>query len=90
MNGILNHDYLYTTSAKFAAEQSKWIDETIFNALPEWKMKLIKRYKSRFIAWLLGVNVEIIHEELIANFGKRIIIKLNGKVIGVRSIKFSL
>lgn len=69
---------------KEADARSEWIDSTILNSIPSWKGGLIKKYKSRLLARILGVNVEIRHEELISDFGTRTVILLNGKAIGER------
>ena len=81
-------DFIITRIDKLANEKSKWIDQTILNSIPVWKASLLKKYPSKFLATILRVNIEIIYEELIGNFGRRIIIKNNGKIIDSRMFKF--
>lgn len=72
---------------KEARKRSMWIDNTIFKNLPKWKVDLIKKSRSRLVAKLLGVNIEIEHHPLLMGFGYKIVIKLNGKIIGKRMYK---
>lgn len=74
---------LNKTVEKIARERADWIDSTIQSHLPKWKVWLLKKYP--FLKSFLAVNIEIINEELIADFGTRVWIKLNGKVIGKRN-----
>ena len=75
-------------SDKIGLERAKWIDEVVLKNIPEWKVKIITKTKSKLIARLLNVNVEIQHMTLIADFGTETIVILNGKIIGRR--KFNL
>lgn len=65
-----------------ARERSEWIESVITENIPGWKIWLVKRFP--FLKNFLQIKVEIINEELIADFGMRVWIKLNGEVIGQR------
>lgn len=68
-------------------ERARWIDSTIEKALPEWKLKIMRKYPYPILARLLLINIEIKNIKLIADFGTRVEIKLNGKLIGKRNFK---
>lgn len=68
-------------------ERARWIDSIIEKALPEWKLKIMRKYPYPILAKLLLINIEIKNVQLIANFGTRVEIKLNGKLIGKRNFK---
>lgn len=68
-------------------ERARWIDSTIEKALPEWKLKIMRKYPYPILARLLLINIEIENVKLIANFGTRVEIKLNGKLIGKRNFE---
>lgn len=69
---------------KMANERALWIDTTIKKAVPEWKLNLLKRINHPLIRKVIGVDIEIINETLIVDFGTQVIIKLNNKIIGQR------
>lgn len=68
---------LYEATEKFAKEESKFIDDAIKELVPMWKLNLLLKVNTTFLRKLLKVNIEIIKEELIADFGWRIIVKNN-------------
>lgn len=72
---------------KIAEERAAWIDNTILNAIPQWKANLIRKYKSRLLAKILGVNFEVRTQQLIGEFGHRVGIFLNNKLIAERKYK---
>lgn len=81
----LQPTYILNKSVEqIAKERSEWIDSTIAMWIPAWRMKLLKKFPSKLLFKILVGDLEIINEELIANFGTRVWIKLNGKVIGRR------
>lgn len=63
---------LYEITEKFAREESKWIDEAIKELVPMWKLNLLLKVNTTFLRKLLGVDIKIVKEELIADFGWRI------------------
>ncbi len=65
--------------SSIVAKKSAWIDKTIRDAVPEWKLKILQKVNTTIIRKLLNVNLEIITEELIGNFGNQTIIKIIGK-----------
>lgn len=76
---------------KKAREQSEWIDSTVKSLLSKWQVFIIESSKTpRMIAGLVArsADIEIIHQELIGNFGWEIIIKQHGEVKAKR--KFNL
>lgn len=75
---------LYNYSEKIGTERARWIDDQILKVIPEWKRKIILKTKSKLLARLLNVKVEIEHWDLIADFGTETVIKLNNKVIARR------
>lgn len=87
MNDIFPNYILNKKASEIARERNEWIDSTIAKALPEWKRKVLEWFPNRFVARFLLVNVEIINETLIGNFGTKVRIILNGKVIGERNYK---
>lgn len=70
---------------RIARKRAWWIDTTIRENIPSWKWGCLKMFPNLWIALILNIDIEIICEELIADFGQRIIIKLNGKMIGTKS-----
>ena len=84
MKDIFPEYTLAKTTEKIARERAEWIDSTIASWIPAWRMKLLKKFPSKWLARILIGEVEIINEELIGNFGTQVWIKLNGKVIGQR------
>lgn len=66
-------------------KRAEWVDGTIAKALPKWKLKLLNKYPNPILAKLLFINIEIINQELVGNFGTQVRIKLNGKLIGKRN-----
>lgn len=65
-----------------ALERAEWIDSTIRSHLPSWKVYVLECFPG--LKPFLFIDIEILSETLIANFGVQITIKLNGKVIGQR------
>lgn len=83
-------DILQAKAEEFATERAQWIDETIKNSIPEWKRNILQKYPYNFIKKLLRVNVEVRSEELIADFGERVIIINNGQYIAARKFKYQI
>lgn len=81
-------DVLQKTTEQIAEEQARFIDQTIAEHVPQWKLSLLRKFQYPLLARILFVNVEVEHSTLVANFGKEVRVKLNGKVIGSR--KYSL
>ena len=67
---------------KMANDIAKWTDDTIKENVPEWKLNFLMKLNHPLLRKFLRVDIEIISEDLIAEFGIQKIIKLNGKVIG--------
>ena len=87
MKDIFPNYILNQKASEIARERAEWIDSTIAEALPVWKRKVLEWIPNRFIARILLINIEIINETLIGNFGTKVRIILNGKVIGERNYK---
>lgn len=77
----------YTT--KMATEQAKFIDESIKKLVPSWKLKILLKFNYTWLQKLLNVKIEIIHEELIADFGKRITV-ISGEKYLSRKFNFKI
>lgn len=69
-------------------ERARWIDKTIEKNIPKWKADILLKYPHRILARILNINIDIINQQLIADFGTQVIIKLNNKVIGKRKYKY--
>lgn len=66
-----------------AEEYSAWIDTVVISLLPDFYVGLLRSSKTpNFIKCLLSriSGIEIIHRQLMGNFGFEIIIKKYGKV----------
>lgn len=72
---------------KIAQEKAAWIDNTIKNAVPKWKLDLLQKINHPLLRKIIRADIEIINETLIADFGMQTIIKLNGKVVSQRKYK---
>ena len=72
---------------KVMNDRAKWIDGTIQDAVPKWKLDLLQKINHSLLRKFIRGDIEIINETLIADFGTKVIIKLNGKVIGERNYK---
>lgn len=72
---------------KRALKRASWVDNVVMQAIPTWKLFILRRYPDKFVQKLLMVNIEIVHKQLIANFGTQISIYLNGNLIGSRKFK---
>lgn len=72
-----------------ARERAEWIDKTIKDNVPKWKLNFLLKHKRFSVLWarLLGVNVMIEHETLIADFGIKTTIWLNKRVVGQKKFK---
>lgn len=73
-----------------ATERAQWLDSVIHKAIPQWKINLLLKWNHRLLRKLLNADLEIIAQELIADFGIQYYIKLNGKVIAERKFIDSL
>ena len=82
-------DILQQITENISTERAKWLDSVIKKAIPKWKLKILLRYNHWIVRKWLGINLEIITEELIADFGTRYVVKLNGKLIAERKFIFS-
>lgn len=72
---------------KMAIKEGRWIDKTIKKNVPEWKLRLLKRFNKKLMRKFLNVNLEFSHQDLITDFGHTTSIRLNGKVIGEMEIR---
>lgn len=79
--GVYNDEILNRVSIGYASKVAKHIDDSIFNAIPKWKGKLLRKYPHRLLARILRVNIEIEHRESISLLGKEITVKVNGHVV---------
>ena len=84
MNDLQPVNILHKKAEEIARERAEWIDSTVASWIPAWRMKILKMFPSKLLFKILVGELEIINETLIANFGTRVWIKLNGKVIGSR------
>lgn len=82
MDNILNK-----TAEKMTKERAKFIDDSLFNAIPKWKTDILNKLKSKWVARFLNIKAEIEHHRLNYGFGEEIVIKLNNKVIARRKFK---
>lgn len=80
-------NYLQLIVEKKAQERARFIDESFFNAIPKWKTDILNKFKSRYIARVLGIKAEIEHHRLNCGFGEEIVIKLNDKIIARKKFK---
>lgn len=85
---ISTRDIVAETVEKIALERAAWIDSLIASSVPSWKLSLLKKFNHPLLRKIIGADIEIITENLIADFGNQTIIKLNGKVIG--KMKYNL
>ena len=84
MNDLQPTHILNKKTEEIARIRAEWIDSEFKKAVPAWKMFFLERFPSEWLARLLLVNAEVINEELIADFGTQVYLKLNGKVIAKR------
>lgn len=68
-------------------KKAVWIDFVISLNIPSWKLDLLKKINNRFLRKIIGADIEIINQSLIADFGTITTIKLNGKIISKRKFK---
>ena len=66
-----------------ATERGKNIDTAVQELLPKWKWKLLKKYPSRTLMWLLGVNLILEVQDKIGDLGAIIKVKVNNKTITI-------
>lgn len=76
-------DLIYRITNEKAKEQSEWIDSTVKSLLSKFQVFIIESSKTpnlikKVVAKSAGI--EIIHQQLIGNFGWEVIIKKNGEV----------
>lgn len=76
------------TPGKHGEQIATWFDYIILKHVPGWKIRLLLKYNRPWLRKLLFVDIEIKSERLLANFGTKYTIMLNGKEIG--SKKFSV
>ena len=81
-DGLFVDHFLGDKAEKIGKAKAVWIDKTIAAWIPAWRIKLLKRYPSKLLSKILIGEIEIVEEQLIADFGTRTWIKLNGLVIG--------
>lgn len=86
MIAIIEHDmkgHLDSIVERKAKEQSDWIDSTVKSLLSSWQVFIIESSKTPNIIKKIvakSADIEIIHQELIADFGHEVIIKKHGEV----------
>ncbi len=80
---------LQEIAENIATERAQWLESVIKNAIPRWKINILLKYNHWIVRKLLWADLEIITEELIADFGTKFIVKLNGKVIANRKFLIS-
>lgn len=83
---------LYKQAEKLAKERGNWIDSVVVKNIPKWKLRFLLKAKTKLIRDVIlevvGIDLDIITEDLSFGLENKVTIKLNGKVIGERIFKY--
>lgn len=75
---------LEKTTEEIAMERARWLDAVIRSNIPEWKIRVLLKWNNLLLRKLLRADIKTINETLIADFGTRVVVLLNGKQIAER------
>ena len=79
----LNEMEWYIKINEISRKKAEMIDRFVASQIPAWKWNLLKKYKSRILAKLLNVNVDMEYRQCLDKFGDELIVRVGKKYLAI-------